>query len=166
MIGKEIKCIMTKYTNVPASGDVEPHVQFILKHTNVGDVQTLMGYFEKALDTTNIQSLFNYPVRWSKQEIDVSDYQPNYYLIEFDEVEINAKLQKIVITRKLDEGIDSFDYTFHFKKEMEEQDVKIAYIYPKHKEENEDGKKILVEYSTTINIAQEPTDTSTNADIL
>jgi hypothetical protein len=166
MIGKQFNGILNKYTTMPPSGDNEPCVQVVIKHTNAGDIQSLMGHFEKALDTKNIQSVFAYPVMWSKMIFDVSDYHPNYYLVEFDEMEFNAKLQKIEVSKKLDEGIDVFEYNFHFKKEISDGDSKNAYIYLKHKEEDEDGKKVLVEYPVTINLADEPQDTSANADIL
>jgi hypothetical protein len=166
MIGKEFRGILTKYTNIPPSGDNEPCVQIVIKHTNYGDIQRLMGHFEKALDTTHIQNVFAYPVMWSKMTFDVANYHPNYYLVEFDEMEFHARLQKIEVTKKNVEGIDSFEYNFHFKKEISDEDGKTAYIYLKHKEEDDDGKKVLVEYPTTINLADEPQDTSANADIL
>lgn len=166
MIGKEIQGILTKYTNVPPSGDNEACVQVVIKHTSSGDVQNLMSHFEKALDTTNIQSMFEYPVRWSKLVFDVSDYDPNYYLVEFDEMEFNARLQKIEVTRKTEEGIDSFDYNFHFKKEISDSDGKNAYIYLKHKEENEDGKKVLMDYPVLINLCDEPQTHSSDNELL
>lgn len=167
MIGKNFRGILTKYTNVPPNGENEPYVQVVIKHINEGDVQTLMTTFEQALDTTHIQNVFDYPTMWSKMTFDVSDYKPNYYLVEFDEIEFNARLQKIDIVKKNVEGIDSFEYNFYLKKEISDIDSKTAYIYLKHKEDDDrTGKKVLVEYSTTINLADEPQDTSANSDIL
>ncbi len=166
MIGKEFQGVLTKYTTIPPSGDSEPCVQLVIKHTNSGDVQNLMKHFEQALSTTNIQSMFAYPVMWSKLVFDVADYDPNYYLVEFDELEFNAKLQKIEVSRKTEEGIDTFDYLFHFKKEISDIDGKTAYIYLKHKEENEDGKKVLMEYPVLINLCDEPQQHSSDDELL
>lgn len=170
MLGKEFRGILLKYTTVPPSGDNEPCVHVVIKHTSDGDVQTLMKHFEKGLDINtnheNFQGPFTYPITWSKIAFDVSDFRPNYYEIEFDEMIFHGRLQKIEVTQKREDGIGSFEYQFHFKKEINDGDSKMAYMYLKHKEENEDGKKELVEYPVLINLVDEPSDSSADSELL
>jgi hypothetical protein len=99
---------------------------------------------------------------------DVSDYEPNYYHIEFDEIEFFARLNSIQVTRKTAEGIDTFDYTINFIKEVgaDNSDAIVASTYLKHKEENEDGKMILMEYPVLVKIAEDPAKASASTDDL
>lgn len=156
MIGKEFNAVMTKHSFV--SRQNETMVEVSLKYTNAGDVQTFMEAFEDELDTSNIQNMFTYPVRWSKLTFDVADYDPNYYHIEFDEIEFFARLLNIQITRKSDNGIDTFEYTINLIKEVgaDNADAIVAKTYLKHKEENEDGKLVAVDYPVLMRLADDP----------
>lgn len=166
MIGKEFNAVMTKHSFVVINNATM--VEVALKYSNAGDVQSFMEPFERELKTTNIQNVFDYPVRWSKMTFDVSDYDPNYYHIEFDEIEFFARLTSIQVTRKTAEGIDTFDYTINFVKEVgaDNSDAIVASTYLKHKEENEDGKMILMEYPVLVKLAEDPAKASASTDDL
>ena len=156
MLNKTIKSMLTKYTTLPPSSKKEEaSIQFVIKHSNSGDVQELMTTFEKGLKTENIQSVFKYPIMWSHISFDVSDYEPNMYKIEFDEMVLEAKLVKIDVSRKTKDGIDDFEYNFHFNKPISDDDGKMSYIYLRRKEENDEGKKSYVLYDVKIELAEE-----------
>lgn len=170
MIGKAFAGILHKYTNHGPSKDEDAYVEVAIKHTCVGDVQSLMKHFEKELSVSDVQKYFNYPVKLKKFTLEAEDIHPlthdNYYSIEFDEMQFYAKFLKLDVTRKFDNGTDVFDYTFVFKKEICVDDSKNVLSYLKHKEENEDGKLVLVEYTTLINLAEQPKESNSDLELL
>jgi len=145
--------IMTKHLH--GKQDETVYSKVVIKHTNEGDVQSFINSFEKELGTNNYKQLFEFPVRWKKLSIDTSDYTKNYFLVEFDEIDFNAKLVDISISRKNKNGIDVFEYMLTFIKDVENGDTAIAVSYLNNKEENEDGKKVFVEYSVKLTLTEE-----------
>jgi hypothetical protein len=155
MINKQFLGVMTKHTH--AYIDNEVFVKIGIKHTDVGDIQTFLSSFEEKLSATNVKSLFEYPVRWKKIVIDTSDYEKNTFLVGFDEIEFDAQLQEIHVTRKNRHGLDSFEYTLHFLKEVgrDNEDSTIAKTYLKYKEENEEGKLVIKEFPVDLELLDE-----------
>ena len=69
----------------------------------------------------------------------------------------------IAITKKIKDGISSFDYTLSFRKDVDgNKDSIAAKTYLKYKEENEDGKKVLVEFNVTLTPTDAPISTNSN----
>jgi hypothetical protein len=55
------------------------------------------------------------------------------------------------VVKKVKGGISSFDYTLSFRKDVEgDKDSIAAKTYLKYKQENEDGKKVLVEFDVKL----------------
>ena len=153
MLNKHWNGILSKFS-LAKKGE---HVCIVLsiKHTNEGDVQNFIDSFEKELGTDNYTQLFKYPVRWKKLVIDTSDYEKNTFDVEFDEVDFKAKLVEINVSAKRKNGIDVFEYVLNFVKDVETEDTTSAYTYLNNKEENEDGKKVLVEYDVKLSLSDE-----------
>ena len=156
MIGKKFQGVLKKYENVRL--DSTMHVRLIIRHINESPNQTFLKPFaEKVIDS--VEHLFEYPVRWKKLVIDTSDYVNKAYDITFGEAPtFVANLYEIVITRKLSEGSDIFEYSFHLEKELssDTSDLLIAEAYLNYKEEDDNGKEILQEFDVTFEIAEKP----------
>lgn len=152
MLNKTWDGVMTKFGH--AKKDENVCVVLTLKHTNEGDVQNFLDSFEKELETNNFKQLFEFPVRWKKLSIDTSDYDKNYFSVEFDEIEFNAKLVEISVTRKTKNGIDTFDYLMTFIKEVETEDAVAAVTYLNNKEENEEGKMVIIQYPVKLSLSE------------
>ena len=154
MLNKTWDGVMTKFGHAKKEETV--CAVLTLKHTNEGDVQNFLDSFEKELETNNFKQLFEFPVRWKKLAIDTSDYEKNYFNVEFDEIEFNAKLVEISVTRKVKNGIDNFEYQMTFTKEVETEDAVAAVTYLNNKEENEEGKMVIVEYPVNLKLVEAP----------
>jgi hypothetical protein len=153
MLNKDWSGYMTKFGH--AKKDETVCVTFTLKHVNEGEIQSFLNSFEKELATNNFKQLFEFPVRWKKLVIDTSDYEKRHFNVEFDEIEFKATLLEISITRKVKNGMDVFEYLLNFAKDVEVEDATAAVTYLNNKEENEDGKKVLVEYPVTLTLSDE-----------
>jgi len=147
--------VMTRHLHAKADEDVYSKVS--IKHTNEGDMQSFLNSFEDTLETNNFKQLFTFPVRWKKLGIDTSDYEKNHFIVDFDSVQFTARLVDIAITRKCKNGIDIFEYVLSFMKEVENEDTSIAVAYLNRKEEDEDGKKNIVEYDVKLTLTDEKT---------
>lgn len=153
---------MTKHLHAKSEDEVLSKVS--IKHTNEGDVQNFLDSFEDILGTNNFKQLFTFPVRWKKMVIDTSDYDKNNFIIDFDEIQFNGKLIDISISRKYKNGSDIFEYVLTFSKEVEHEDIAIVVAYLNRKEEDEDGKKITVEYNVKLELTADTNATPTEFD--
>lgn len=146
---------MTKHSFVVKNDNV--FVCLAIKHTSIGDVQHFLESFEKELKTTNIDTIMSYPVRWSKTTIDTDDYD-QYMEVEFADIVFVAKLTSINISRSTKDGSDVFDYILNFRKDVEgdNKDSITAKTYLKYKEENEDGKKVIVQFPVGMKLTEAP----------
>ena len=153
MLNKNWDGVMTKHLHAHKGEQVLSKVS--IKHTNEGDVQSFLDSFEDALGNNNFKQLFKFPVRWKKMAIDTSDYEKNHFRVNFDEIEFDANLVEISITRKVKNGLDVFEYLLTFLKDVESEDTSIAVAYLNRKEENEDGKKVIVQYPVKLELTDE-----------
>lgn len=154
MIGKNFQGVLKKYENIRL--DSTMHVRLIIRHINESPNQNFLKPFAtKVVDS--IEHLFNYPVRWKKLVIDTSDYVNKAYNVTFGEAPtFVANLYEIGITRKLVDGSDIFEYSFHLEKELstDKLDLLVAEAYLNYKEEDENGKEVLQEFDVKFEIAE------------
>ncbi len=152
MLSGEWQGNMTKHQHVYKEEEV--FVKFSIKYTSEGDVQDFLKSFQTKVGTDNLTHLFNYPVRWKKMSIDTSEYEKNYFTVGFDEIDFDAQLVDIQISRKFKNGNDLFEYVFTFIKDVgeENEDSVIAKTYLNHKEEDENGKKVVVRYPVLLTL--------------
>jgi len=135
-----------------------------IKHVSNSPDQYFLESFEKEAKIPNLQNLFETPVAWSNQKFKLVEY-PLFYEIEFDEIVFVARLVTLNVARKIKDGIDIFEYTLGFRKDVEgdNKDAIAAKKYLKYKEENEDGKKVLIEFDVKLTPAEEPAVTTRSA---
>jgi len=153
MINKRFLGILKKYESCRIEDDI--YVKVLIKHKDEGSVQTFLDPFIKRLGIDNIKNLFDYPVRWKRMVIDTSDYVLSSYKITFGEIDFNAVLHEILITRKLVEGNDIFDYSLVFMKPPSSDellDPVIIEAYLNYKEENDAGKRVLKEFDINLEL--------------
>ncbi len=160
MLNRDWDGIMTKFGHVKK--DEQVFTTFAVKHVNEGEVQSFIDSFEKELETNNYSQLFAFPVRWKKLVIDTSDYEKNNLRVQFDEVNFEATLTEISVTHKVKNGSDVFEYVLTFIKEVESEDTVSVVTYLNNKEENDEGKKVFVEYSVNLALSEEQETKSTD----
>jgi hypothetical protein len=118
--------------------------EFALRYVDKHDNQSFLDTYEKRCNIENISSLFREPVAWKNISIDC-----NYkFEIEFDELDaFECILKEIKIKRKYSakDMSDAFTYDLVFERESENDD-KVFASYLKRKEEDEGGKKSLMQF--------------------
>ena len=149
MLGKEgFKGVMTKHTYGVTRDNV--FVNIAIKHTSNYPKQHFLESFEKVAGLQNVDSLFSNPIEWDNIKLKLEEY-PFYYEVEFDSIVFVARLMSVGVVKKVKGGISSFDYTLSFRKDVEgDKDSIAAKTYLKYKQENEDGKKVLVEFDVKL----------------
>jgi len=154
MVDQRFLGTLKKYETVRIDDEIQ--VKVLIKHSDEGSVQTFLNSFSKKLGIDNVESLFTYPVRWKKMVLDTSDFIQRTYTITFGEVEFIANLQEISIAHKLNQGSELFDYSLHFTKEASTDllDKLVAEAYLDYKEENDDGKKVIVEFDVSLELME------------
>lgn len=159
MINKPFKGTLTKCSHFSKDNNVL--VKFTVKHSEIGQVQFFLESIEKELKHKNIMSLFDYEVQWKSITLDASDWIKNYFVLDFDESQFDARLTEIKITRKSKQGSDHFDYIMTFQKELgaNNQDSIFAKTYLNYKEEDENGKKIVILFDVNLTPTEEPKST-------
>lgn len=149
------KGVMTKHTYGVTRDNV--FVNIAIKHTSNHPNQYFLESFEKEAKLQNIDSLFQSPIEWDNLKIKLDEY-PFYYEVEFDKIVFVARLMSIGVAKKIKDGISTFDYTLSFRKDVEgdNKDSITAKTYLKYKEENEDGKKVFVEFDVILTPTDAP----------
>jgi len=152
MIDKIFPGTLIKHTHFYEENDV--FVKFSIKHTSEGDVQSFIDSFEQKIANDSIKSLFNYPIRWKKIVIDTTDYEKCHMNVSFDEVDFDCDLTEIAVSRKIKNGAESFEYVLTFSKDVGLQNEDSAFVktYLKYKEEDENGKKKIVEFDVNLTV--------------
>lgn len=132
-------------------------VNIAVKHTSNQPIQHFLESFENETKMSNIKSLFESPIEWDNLKLKLDEY-PFFYEVEFDEIVFVARLMSISIVKKVKAGVNSFEYTLAFRKDVEgdNKDSIAAKTYLKYKEENEDGKKVLVEFDVILKSTDAP----------
>ena len=118
-------------------------LSFNIRHIEEGDIQTFLDSYEKKCELENIKCLFQYPVQWKSVHVE-SRYK---FRIEFDEIECEGILLGIKVRRSYKKGSEFFTYDLEFQKEMEKDSDLFLSTYLNQKEEDENGKKALIQYS-------------------
>jgi predicted solute-binding protein len=74
--------------------------------------------------------------------------------VSFDEVDFDCDLTEIAVSRKIKNGAESFEYVLTFSKDVGLQNEDSAFVktYLKYKEEDENGKKKIVEFDVNLTV--------------
>jgi len=122
----------------------------VIRHTIEGDNQIFLNTYASKCNQENVDLYFRYPVQWKSIAIE-ANYKFN---VEFDEVDFEAVLKKIVVKRSVKNGCDVFTYDLCFEKETSINELYFS-SYLNQKEENDQGRKVLVEYSVYLTPIEE-----------
>lgn len=144
-------------------GDGPSEVHLLVKHTSEGEIQNFLDDLEKIFNRENIKSLFLVPLHWDKAVINKSGMGFPVSLT-FDEVEFDALLTTITVNRKFKQGVESFEYSMLFEKEVDADNLDKVLVteYLNTKHENEDGKKVLTMFQVKLKRAEDKKDTVLN----
>ena len=125
--------------------------EFEIKHVMEGDQQIFLNSYATKCNQENVDTYFRYPVQWKSITLEA-----NYkFKVEFGEVEFEAVLKAIRVTRGFRQGTEYFTYNLVFQKDIE-QDLDLHFAsYLNQKEENDVGKKVLIEYSVYLTPLEE-----------
>ena len=140
--GKAFTGVLTRI----GSKAIEENVvlSFNIKHLEEGELQTFLNSYQDKCKQQNIKNLFNFPVNWKSINIEA-----NYrFRVEFDEIEFIADLKAIKVKRTYKNATETFQYDLEFQKPMEKDSDLFLSTYLNQKEENENSKKVLIQYST------------------
>ena len=123
-------------------------VEFQLTHTtSEGDATLFLQEFASEFQY-NLMNCFRSNPEWKAIKF---DYFVPKLSMKFDGMDLKADLVGINVTQKETASEIKFKYDLIFNKSHEPDiDSVFATTYLKRKEENEDGKKVLVEYDTLI----------------
>lgn len=156
MINNPFLGVLKKYQPFRRNEDGNIFIDILIKHVNHGGVQTFLDSFSTKLGIDNVKPLFEFPVRWEKLVINTSDYVHPAYKVTFEEADFVAELQKIGITQKFVDDGEVFEYSLHFFKEASSDalDRVIAESYLNYKEENPDGKRVVVEFEVNLELLE------------
>jgi len=116
---------------------------FNIRHVAEGEVQAFLNSYESKTVASNIKALFNNPVQWKSINLEVD----MGFTVEFDSIEFSATLKEIKIARAYKKGSEFFTYNLSFTKETDPDTDQIFQTYLNQKDEDEDGKKHLINYS-------------------
>lgn len=167
MIGKTFLGTLRKFESFRDEANI--YVKIIIKHTSEGAVQEFLTPFATKQNIDNLPPLFTWPVRWKKMVFDTSDFVQNTYRIKFGEVEFEAELNSITVTRKLVNGSDIFDYSLELIKPASEglEDRVIVEAYLDYKEENDEEKMVRKDFDVNMELLEvKKSMTETSEDLL
>ena len=141
---RDQKAFASVLTKVQSKAKEESVVMsFTLRHIVEGDNQIFLQSYADKCKQENIDLLFRYPVQWKTISIEAA-YK---FKMEFDEVEFECILRGIRVRRSFKQGSEFFTYQLDFEKEIEQDSDLVFTTYLNQKEEGDDGKKRLIEYS-------------------
>jgi len=144
LINGEFTGHLSKFSAKVIEEDV--YVEFIITYLSKNNMsEDFLDTFSEEYDN-GINKATKFP-EWDN--IKFSVYCPNLN-IHFDVMDIRATLEGIKITQKetSDDHIVKYDLTF-IKKQEKDSDTYLA-TYLKHKDENDEGKRVLSEYTISI----------------
>lgn len=139
---KAFAAVLTKVQNKADNERIL--MEYTIRHVMEGDIQIFLNTYADKCNQENVDTYFRYPVQWKNISIEA-----NYlFRVEFDEVEHEAVLKEIKVRRAFRKGSEYFTYDLVFQKEVDLETDSHFTSYLNQKEENDQGKKVLVEYST------------------
>ncbi len=130
------------------SKDEHVRTKLNLRSTLEGNSFDFIKDFLSEIEPQSLSYLVS-PIIWKTINLET----PCKVEINFDEITIDANLLEIKIRRNVKEDFEQFVFDFVFSKEQEEFDLTIM-SYLKQKEEDENGRQKIVNYSTSINLKE------------
>ena len=143
MIGDIFTGILAKFGAKVIEEDV--YAEFVITHTSRNEPdQDFLDSFDEEFGT-NWSKCLNNP-QWSNIKFSTS----HEVTVKFDAMEFKANLSEVKISQKETAGELVFKYDLVFYKKPEKDQDLAFQSYLKHKEEDENGKKHLVEYDVEL----------------
>lgn len=122
--------------------------EFVLTHVSKEVVQVFLEPLDEAYELSLRHPFISDKIDWKRILFDV---RIPLLRVKFDELEMNAMLVGINVSRKIikKDEIFKYDLVFH-KNHNPDIDSVFAITYLNRKEEDEKGKKTFLEYDTVI----------------
>lgn len=117
--------------------------QLKIRHTAIGEVQTLVEKLQKDWKTLDLARLFLSPIHWDKITLPLGLVDT---VVSFDVLEFHALVRSVTVTQSNKNGETVFTYDFLVEKEVDEEDKNLV-AYLNAKEQDEMGKSHLILYS-------------------
>jgi hypothetical protein len=146
MLGKTFK---SRLSRLSSKKEDEAVVQeFVLTHVSVEVVQDFLAPLDEAFELSLRHAFISDKIDWKRIFFDV---RIPLLGVKFDELEMNAMLVGINVSRRVvkDGEIFKYDLIFH-KNHNPDIDSVFAVTYLNRREEDEKGKKIFLEYDTMV----------------
>jgi len=146
MLNKPFKSRLSKLSSKKEDETVVQ--EFILTYVSVEVAQDFLASLDEAFELSLRHPFISDKIDWKRICFDV---RIPLLAVKFDELEMNAMLVGINVSRKIvKEGeIFKYDLVFH-KSHNPDIDSVFAITYLNRKEEDGDGKKTFLEYDTVI----------------
>lgn len=128
--------------------------QIKLKIVEPTTIRSFPNNFKNIFDTSIFSETANKDV-WDKINISLEDYNLKF-IVQFENIEFDAKMTNLFANIKhRKDGTMFTEYTLVFYKELDNSiDTKLS-TFLKYKTENEDGKKEIVFFDTTLKTIEE-----------
>ena len=135
-----------------------------LKVTVNGDAQYFLKSLQDQTSISNIHSgLFDAPVAWDRLRINLRDYMGTDFVVTLADVEFDAKLLQIDVSKKIKNQADSFVYVITLEKEEDARtDSLMANQYYKQFIKDGNEKTVLAEFNVTMVKAEDKKESHQN----
>lgn len=122
--------------------------EFVLTYVSEKPVQDFLAPLDETYEMYLRHVFTSNRIEWKRVQFDI--YIP-LLEITFDSLKMQADLVGINVFRKINKESETFKYDIIFNKGHDpEIDSIFAITYLNRKEENQDGKKVFLEYNTNI----------------
>lgn len=146
MLNKPFKSRLSRLSSKKIEDQVVQ--EFVLTYTSEDAVQGFLSSLDDAFDLSLRHPFTSDNVNWKRIVFEVP---VPHLVVKFDALTMNAMLAGISVSRKevKDGDVFKYDLVFH-KSHNPDIDSVFAITYLNRKEEDEDDKKVFLEYDTEI----------------
>jgi len=146
MLNKPFKSRLSRLSSKKIEDQVVQ--EFVLTYTSEDAVQGFLSSLDDAFDLSLRHPFTSDTINWKRIVFEVP---VPHLVVKFDALTMNAMLAGISVSRKevKDGDVFKYDLVFH-KSHNPDIDSVFAITYLNRKEEDEDDKKVFLEYDTEI----------------
>jgi hypothetical protein len=146
MLTKTFKSRLSKLSSKKKDDNVV--LEFVLTHTSEETVQDFLSSLDTAYNLSLRHPFTSDVINWKRITFDVSI---PLLVVEFESLKMNAILLGINVVRREVEGGEVFKYDLIFNKSHDPDiDSVFAITFLNRKEEDENNKKVFLEYDTVV----------------
>ncbi len=146
MLKKPFKSRLSKLSSKKKDESVVQ--EFVLTYSSEEGVQNFLQSLDDSFETSLRHPFTSDRIEWKRISFEIA---VPLLEIKFDSLKMNAMLFGINVTRKVIPEGESFKYDLIFHKNHDpDTDSVFAITYLNRKEENDEGKKVFLEYETVI----------------